>query len=340
MTSQFLHTPVLLPETLEALQPRSGGRYVDATVGGGGHAEKILEVAGSSPDSVKPKSGSARLLGIDADPAALGAARHRLERFGERVVLVQAYFDELGEVARRNGFGHADGVLFDLGVSSPQLDIAERGFSFQHDGPLDMRLGPTASTTAADLVHDLSAAELQRIFAEYGEERYARRVAERIVRERARTPIRTTGQLASVVASAKPRSRSEHIHPATRVFQALRIAVNDELGRLRRALPQALEVLAEGRRMAIISFHSLEDRIVKQFMRREAQGCICPPDLPVCICGHRPALRILTPRPVTAGEAEVLSNPRARSAKLRVAERIASDQDSSSSTRNRVEGTP
>ncbi len=318
MTSGFVHTPVLLPETIEALQPRSGGRYVDATVGGGGHAEKILEL--SQPDGA--------LLGIDVDPAALAAARQRLARFGQRVVLVQSYFDQLKEAADRAGFGSVDGVLFDLGVSSPQLDTPERGFSFQYDAPLDMRLGPAAEQTAAELVNSLSSAELERIFRDYGEERYARRVAQRIVEERAHTPLRTTTELAQVVARAKPRSRQERIHPATRVFQALRLAVNDELNRLRRALPQALDVLQVGGRLVVISFHSLEDRIVKQFMRQEARGCICPPDVPgyPCagvVCGHRQTLRIITPKPVQPSAAEVAVNPRARSARLRAAEKVA-----------------
>jgi 16S rRNA (cytosine1402-N4)-methyltransferase len=244
------------------------------------------------------------------------------------VVLAQAYFDELARIAPSTGFEQVDGVLFDLGVSSPQLDTPERGFSFQHDAPLDMRLGPAAERTAADLVNSLPAEELQRIFQEYGEERYSRRVAQRIVAERARTPIQTTLQLAEIVRRATPHSHRDRIHPATRVFQALRIAVNDELGRLTRALPQALQILRTGGRLAVISFHSLEDRIAKQFMRQEARGCICPPHYPTCVCGHQPRLRILTPRPVSASPDEVASNPRARSAKLRVAERIDSNSTS------------
>ena len=313
MTAGFAHTSVLLSPTIDELQPRSGGRYVDATLGGGGHAEKILEL--SSPTGT--------LLGIDVDPAALAAAGQRLARFGERVTLVQAYFDRLEPIARERGFEAVDGILFDLGVSSPQLDTAQRGFSFQQDAPLDMRLGPDAAQTAADLVNSLTAAELQRIFQEYGQERYARRVSQRIVQERAHRPFHTTGELTRTVARATPRVRSGRIHPATRVFQALRIAVNDELGRLDRVLPQALALLRVGGRLVVISFHSLEDRIVKQFMRQEARGCICPPELPSCVCGHRPTLRILTPRPLTASDAEVAANPRARSAKLRAAEKVA-----------------
>jgi 16S rRNA (cytosine1402-N4)-methyltransferase len=315
VTSAFDHTPVLLPETLETLQPGPGARYVDATLGGGGHAEKLLEL--SSPDGA--------VLGIDADPLAVTAARRRLARYGDRVTVVQSYFDTLAEIVRGAEFGPVDGVLFDLGVSSPQLDSAERGFSFQYDAPLDMRFGPGPEQTAADLVNSLPESELERIFRAYGEERYARRVAQRIVRERVRRPLRTTAELAELVTRAKPRSRQERIHPATRVFQALRIAVNQELERLERALPQALDVLRDSGRLAVISFHSLEDRIVKQFMRRETRGCVCPPDIPSCICGHEASLRILTPKPVRASDAEVALNPRARSAKLRAAQKLSVD---------------
>lgn len=320
MTAEFTHTPVLLATTLEALRPRPDGRFLDATLGAGGHAEAILEA--TSPTGT--------LLGIDADPLALAAAGRRLAPFGDRITLAESYFDHLDRVARDTNFTHLDGVLFDLGVSSPQLDVPERGFSFQGDAPLDMRFGPGAERTAADLVNALSAADLQRIFQEYGEERNARRVAQRIVAERARAPIRTTIQLADLVRAAKPPAR-DGIHPATRVFQALRIAVNDELGRLQRALPQALAVLRHGGRLAVISFHSLEDRIVKQFMRREASDCICPPELPVCVCGHKASLRIVTARPLTPAATEVAANPRARSARLRVAEKVTSDFSSGSS---------
>ncbi|HLI76596.1 MAG TPA: 16S rRNA (cytosine(1402)-N(4))-methyltransferase RsmH [Acidobacteriaceae bacterium] len=311
MTSDFTHVPVLLPQVLESLQPRPGGAYIDATLGAAGHAEAVL--ARSSP--------SGRLLGIDADPAALAAARRRLEPFGDRAILVESYFDNLLSVAQQYGFDPSDGILFDLGVSSPQLDQPERGFSFQTDAPLDMRFGPTAQHSAADLIAELPQDELRRIFSEYGEERYSGRIARHIVEERQRAPILTTRQLATLVARSKP--GTEHINPATRIFQALRIAVNDELGRLQAALPQALQILAVGGRLAVISFHSLEDRIVKQFMRREARDCVCPPDLPQCICGHKATLRILTPRPIAADESETRNNPRARSAKLRVAEKIA-----------------
>jgi 16S rRNA (cytosine1402-N4)-methyltransferase len=309
VTPEYAHVPVLLPETIEALQPSPGGRYIDATLGGGGQAETILELSGPT----------GALLGIDADPAALAAARRRLAPFGERLRTAEAYFDHLAPVAWQLGFDGVDGILFDLGVSSPQLDTPERGFSFQHDAPLDMRFGPGASATAADLVNSLPAAELRRIISDYGEERYASRIARRIVERR---PLRTTTELARIVVEATPRRRQEHLHPATRVFQALRIAVNDELERLRRALPQAVGLLRPGGRLVVISFHSLEDRIVKQFMQQEARGCSCPPELPACVCGRRPTLRLLTRKPRSASGAEVATNPRARSAKLRAAEKV------------------
>ena len=313
MTSGFNHAPVLLAETVTALQPRSGGRYIDATVGGGGHAEKVLE-------SSRP---AGLLLGIDADPAALAAAEQRLSPFGARIRLVQSYFDDLGRQAPAAGFGSVQGILFDLGVSSPQLDSGQRGFSFQQDAPLDMRFGPQAPVTAEELINSLSLAELTRIFRDYGEERFAGRIARRIVEERSHRPILSTSELATIVLRAKPAGHREPIHPATRVFQALRIAVNDELDRLRRALPQALDLLASGGRLAVISFHSLEDRIVKEFIRDEVKGCICPPQVPICQCGRMPRLRAIARKPVIATPEEIRVNPRARSAKLRVAERLA-----------------
>jgi 16S rRNA (cytosine1402-N4)-methyltransferase len=312
VTSEFTHRPVLLPEIIDALKPHPGGRYIDATVGGGGHAQRILDL--SLPDGA--------LLALDADPAAIAAAGARLAEYGDRVNFVRGYFDELVEVAREHRFTDVDGVLFDLGVSSPQLDEASRGFSFAREAPLDMRMGPDAGRSAADLVNGLEKQELARIIYEYGEERHSRRIASAIVRERRLKPIETTTQLARITAGSRPSSRSERIHPATRTFQALRIAVNDELGRLTRALPQAIDLLRAGGRLAVISFHSLEDRIVKDFVKRESTDCVCPPGLPQCVCGHRATLRPITRRPTTASEEEVRANPRARSAKLRVAERL------------------
>jgi 16S rRNA (cytosine1402-N4)-methyltransferase len=311
--SEFAHTPVLLPESIAALKPRPGGRFIDATLGGGGHAEKVLEL--SRPNGI--------VLGLDIDPTALDAARTRLASYGGRLITVNAFFDDMATAAAEFDLELVDGVLFDLGVSSSQLETPERGFSFQAPGPLDMRLGHAAGPTARDLVNDAPLLELERIFRDYGEERYARRIAQRIGWRRAERRIETTLELADLVAGAVPRRREGRIHPATRVFQALRIAVNDELDRLRHALPQAVRLLAPGGRLAVISFHSLEDRIVKQFIRAEVRGCICPPDFPVCVCGRTPTLRQITTRPLTASDAERAANPRARSAKLRVAERVA-----------------
>lgn len=303
------HVPVLLPQVLRYLQPQSGGTYIDATVGGGGHAEAILEV--SSPDG--------RLLGLDVDPDAIARSHHRLQRFGERVVLIQVNFAGLREIAQREGFVPADGVLVDLGVSSYQLETPERGFSFLRPGPLDMRMDPSLPRTAADMVNTLSEAELARLIRTYGEEPHARRIARAIVRER---PLYTTTELAALVVRVVPKRRQRRLHPATRTFQALRIAVNDELGALERALPQALEVLRPGGRLVVLTFHSLEDRIVKRFFRREASDCVCPPRQPVCTCGHQARVRVLTPRPVVPTAEEVAANPRSRSAKLRVVERL------------------
>lgn len=306
-TAARAHTPVLLQETIAWLQPQPGGLYIDGTVGAGGHAASIL--AHASPDG--------RLLAIDRYPQALDVARQRLAEYGERVVFVQARFDAMAEVAARYGFAGVQGVLLDLGVSSLQLDDAQRGFSFQQEGPLDMRMGPDAPTTAAAIVNTWPEEELARIIYTYGEERRSRRVARAIVAAR---PLRTTRELADAVAHAV--GGGGRIHPATRTFQALRIAVNGELEALEAVLPQAVALLAPGGRLAVIAFHSLEDRIVKQFMAREATDCVCPPRQPYCTCGHRATIRRVTRKPVRAGEAEIARNPRSRSARLRVAERL------------------
>ncbi len=302
------HVPVLLEAVLAYLAPHPGGRYIDATIGGGGHAEAILTA--SAPDG--------RLLGIDVDPDALGRSHRRLHRFGHRVVLVHGNFDQLARIARRHGFVPADGILMDLGVSADQLADPARGFSFLLSGPLDMRMDPSQPRTAADLVNTLSEAELAHLIRTYGEEKYARRIARAIVEAR---PITTTTQLADLIAQVVPRRPGQRLHPATRTFQALRIAVNDELGVLERALPQALDILRPGGRLVVISFHSLEDRIVKRFFQREAQDCICPPRQPVCVCGHRAQVRILTRKPITPSPEEVAANPRSRSARLRAVEK-------------------
>lgn len=308
-----MHQSVLSREVLDGLAPRPGGRYVDGTVGAGGHSAAIL--AASSPDG--------RLLGLDQDPAALGIAAARLAVFGERVTLVRANFRTLGAVAREHGFEAVDGILLDLGYSSLQMEDPARGFSFTAEAPLDMRLDPSAPTSAADLVNRLSERELADLIFEYGEERQSRRIARAIVAER---PIRTARELGDLIARVVPRRRGERIHPATRTFQALRIAVNDELGALEEALPQAVTLLRPGGRLAVISFHSLEDRIVKNFFRQEATDCLCPPHILFCECGHQATLRVITRKPVTPTEEEIQANPRARSARLRVAERLSDDE--------------
>lgn len=317
-TPDFLHRPVLVDEVVGALLPATGKRIVDATLGGGGHAERLLE-AGAS------------VVGVDRDEAAVAAAAARLARFGDRARVVRGAFGELPAILAALGEGPVDGILADLGVSSPQLDEASRGFSFQGDGPLDMRMDRRGEVTAADLVNRLPVAELAALIRDLGEERWAGQIARRIERARGEAPIETTGRLAEVAAAAVTaaersrgvkHTRGHRIHPATRTFQALRMRVNDELGELSRLLAAAPDLLAVGGRLAVISFHSLEDRLVKEAIRREEAGCTCPPRLPVCRCGRVPRLRAVTRRPIVAGAAEVEANPRARSAKLRVAERV------------------
>lgn len=306
-STEWRHIPVLVDQVLQWLDPRPGGRYIDATVGLGGHAAAILER--SVPDG--------RVLAVDTDPNALAIARQRLAAFQDRVVFVQGKHHELKRIAEKAGFGECQGVLLDLGVSSLQLDDALRGFSFREAGPLDMRMDPSAALSADDIVNHWSEQELAQIIYQYGEERFGRRVARSIVAAR---PISDTGRLAEVVSTAVRTSGG--IHPATRTFQAIRIAVNGELASLEEALPQALSVLAHGGVMAIISFHSLEDRIVKQFMVRESRGCICPPRLPACECGHVAQLERLSRKPIRAGIHETGRNPRSRSALLRVARKL------------------
>jgi 16S rRNA (cytosine1402-N4)-methyltransferase len=304
-----MHIPVLLQEVITALQPQPGGVYLDGTVGAGGHAAAILE--NSSPDG--------QLFGFDQDQSALAIATRQLSRFGQRVHLFHANFDRLAEVAQDQHIPPVDGILLDLGVSSMHLDQPERGFSFQVDGPLDMRMDSTSSQTAADLVNRLPEEELANLIYRYGEEHHSRRIARAIVKAR---PIRRTAELAQVVVRAAGYSRKDQakIHPATRTFQALRIATNDELGALERVLPQAIARLNPGGRLAVISFHSLEDRIVKQFFQRESQDCICPPEQPICTCRHKATVNIITKRPIVPNLNEIDVNPRARSAKLRVVE--------------------
>lgn len=312
MTDGLRHVSVLGEEAVEWLRPRPGGLYVDGTVGGGGHSFRLLSRIGPG----------GRLIAIDKDGAALERARARLEAFGEAVTFVRDDFRRLADVLARLGVEAVDGVLLDIGVSSFQLDDARRGFAYSHDAPLDMRMDGRDGPTAADLINTMPRDELVRILRTYGEERHAARIARAIVEEREREPLLTTTRLAEVVKGAIPAAaRRTGPHPARRTFQALRIAVNDELGALEEGLRAAVAALKPGGRVAVISFHSLEDRIVKQMFAELADPCRCPPDLPVCRCGRRPVIQILTRRPVVPGEDEVAANPRARSAKLRVAER-------------------
>jgi len=302
------HTPVLYQEILYALQPTSGGRYVDGTVGTGGHARGILKR--STPDG--------QLLGLDLDPQALDIARERLAEFEDRFLLVHGSYTELRSHLNNLEWKTVDGILLDLGLSSLQLDTAQRGFSFSKKGPLDMRFDPTGEVTAADLVNQLPAEELANLIYEYGEERHSRRIADAIVANR---PFETTRELAELISRIIGTQR-DRIHPATRTFQALRIAVNRELDNLETVLPLALDSLHSGGRLAVIAFHSLEDRIVKRFFRRESQDCICPPRLPVCACDHEAQLKEISRRPIRPSEEEQAQNPRSRSAKLRVAEKL------------------
>jgi 16S rRNA (cytosine1402-N4)-methyltransferase len=309
----LFHKPVLLEEVIASLQCRAGALYVDGTLGGGGHAFDILR--NSAPDG--------RLIGIDADGDAIEEARRRLAPFNNRAILVKGNFADMETLLSNLNIEKVDGILLDLGVSSHQLDTAERGFSFTQDAPLDMRMDPSRGQNASDLVHTLSEKELEKVIRDFGEERWARRIARAITRRRNAASIRTTVDLAQVVSGAVPRSAdTARIHPATRTFQALRIAVNDELVHLQRAIAGGIKRLKPGGRFSIISFHSLEDRIVKEAFRAAEKGCTCPSDLPICICGGKPMMKAITRKPMVAGGAEILDNPRARSAKLRTAERI------------------
>lgn len=305
----FSHIPVMVNEVLGGLNVQGSGRYVDCTAGAGGHTLAILKA-----------SADARVLSIDKDPAANAIYRETVRGYEKRIELVKADFSELTKVVTDAGFAPANGVLFDLGISSMQMDEASRGFSFQSEGPLDMRMDPSQRISAGDVVNDYGQRELGALIYKYGEEQSANRIAAAIIRAR---PIRTTAQLADVVSAAKGGRRGARIHPATQTFQAIRIAVNDELQRLESALRQTLDILAPEGRLVVISYHSLEDRIVKQFMRSEQKDCICPPGLPECRCGHKATLKIIKPDFMPPSAEEISSNPRSRSAKLRVAERIA-----------------
>lgn len=301
------HLPVLLKAIITALQPKSTGRYLDGTLGAGGHSSSILDE--SAPDG--------EVIGFDLDPQALTLARQRLATYGERAHIVQASYTTMRVEAEKLGWGAVDGILLDFGVSSMQLDTPERGFSFLHDGPLDMRFTPYATQSAADLVNTFPEADLADILFRYGDERLSRKIARTIVNNR---PIHTTGELANLIL--KNIGKKERIHPATRTFQALRIAVNNELESIKTVIPLAMSLLKPGGRLAVISFHSLEDRLVKEYFRRESKDCICPPRQPVCTCGHKASLKEINRRPIEADEIEKQVNSRARSAKLRIAEKL------------------
>jgi 16S rRNA (cytosine1402-N4)-methyltransferase len=303
------HAPVLTEEVIKYLAVRPGGRYLDCTTGAGGHATAILDEAGEG----------GVLLGLDADPTAIEVAYENHGRFGDRVKLVEANFRELERVCRWNNFIPVHGVLFDLGLSSMQLADEGRGFAFQVEAPLDMRFSPSQTLTASEIVNEYQESALADVIWRYGEESASRRIARGIVRAR---PVETTTQLASIVSRTLGGQRGHRIHPATRTFQALRVAVNDELVALEEALVQAVNVLGDGGRLVVISFHSLEDRIVKQFLAGESRDCICPPKTPVCTCGHKATLRIVTKKAVSPGNDQIAENPRSRSAKLRAAEKL------------------
>ena len=306
------HRPVLLEECLEALAIRPGGVYVDGTLGRAGHS---LEIA--------RRLTTGRLIGIDRDETAIAAARERLRDYMDHVTLVHSNFDRIGAILEELNISGADGMLFDLGVSSPQLDDAQRGFSYMHDAPLDMRMDRTAALDAHQVVNRWPYEELRRILYEYGEERYAPAIAKGICRARETAPIETTLQLVDVIKSAMPpQALREKQHPAKRSFQAIRIAVNGELDALPPMLNAAAEHLNTGGRLAVISFHSLEDRIIKKTMQELATGCTCPPNFPVCVCGKTPKMKLISRKPITPGDGELTENPRARSAKLRVAEKL------------------
>ena len=308
----FGHKPVLLDECLDALDIKPEGIYLDGTLGRAGHS---LEIA--------KRLTTGRLICLDRDETAIQAAEIRLADYKDRVTLVHSNFSRIADVLRELDIDGVDGMLFDLGVSSPQLDEADRGFSYMHDAPLDMRMDRTAALTARDVVNGWSYEELRLILFEYGEKRYAPAIAKAIVKRRQESPIETTGQLVDIIRGAMPPAAlREKQHPAKRSFQAIRIAVNDELGELPPMLKAAAELLRPGGRLAVISFHSLEDRIIKKTLQELATGCTCPPNFPVCVCGKKPKMKLVSRKPIVAGEAELVYNPRARSAKLRVAEKL------------------
>lgn len=310
---EFKHTSVLFAETIDSLEVKPDGVYVDGTLGGGGHASGICEKLGEN----------GLLIGIDRDRDALSAAEKRLDNYKCRKIFVQSNYSQVKSVLEDNCIDKIDGAVLDLGVSSFQLDNSERGFSYMQDAPLDMRMNADDSFSAYDIVNTYSEKELTRIIREYGEERWASRIASFIVKARAEAPLTSTFELVDVIKAAVPASaRREGPHPAKRTFQAIRIEVNDELGQLKKAVDEFCDVLAPGGRLAIITFHSLEDRIVKEIFARRVHPCTCPPEFPICVCGKVPDIKKITGKPLTASKEELMSNPRARSAKLRVAEKI------------------
>lgn len=308
MDLELHHTPVMTPEVMQALNVQAGGRYIDATLGEGGHSKSILSAA----------SPGGQVLGLDADPEAISVATERLVEKGDAFLALNVNFRDIRATALRYEFVPVHGVLFDLGVSSLQLDRESRGFSFRRADPLDMRFSFDQKVTAADIVNEYAESELAELIFHLGEDRSARRIARAIVRNR---PISTSLELAELIEKVNPR-RGRRMNPATRTFQAIRIAVNDELSALETALEQAVSLLGQGGRLAVISYHSLEDRIVKNFIRKQASDCICPPGTPLCRCDHLATVKVITRRPIVPTDAEIDSNRRARSAKLRVAERI------------------
>ncbi|MBQ3529459.1 MAG: 16S rRNA (cytosine(1402)-N(4))-methyltransferase RsmH [Oscillospiraceae bacterium] len=310
--SEFHHISVLLQECLDGLAIRPDGIYIDGTLGGAGHSSQIAK-----------RLTTGRLIGIDRDPIALKAAGERLEAYKDNVILVHSNFCEMAQVVKDLGLSGVDGILLDLGVSSPQLDEVTRGFSYMADAPLDMRMNNEDALTAHTVVNTWSQEELKRILYDYGEERYAPRIAAAICRRREEKPIETTLELVDVIRSAMPaQALREKQHPAKRSFQAIRIAVNDELGSVEKAMQDAIPLLNPGGRLAVITFHSLEDRIVKNAMAEAANGCTCPPSFPVCVCGKKPQVKLISRKPIVAGDEELEVNPRSRSAKLRVCEKL------------------
>lgn len=310
---EFQHKSVLLQECIDALNIRPDGIYLDGTLGGAGHSSQIA----------RRLTEGGRLIGVDRDRTALAAAKERLAPYADRVTLVHSNFAEIDAILDSLGIPAVDGMLFDLGVSSPQLDDASRGFSYMADAPLDMRMDKDDALTAGEVVNTWPQGELRRILYDYGEERYAPQIAAAICRAREKAPVETTLELVDIIRSAMPaQALREKQHPAKRSFQAIRIAVNDELGAVSRMMQAAVGRLNPGGRLAVITFHSLEDRIIKSEMQQAARGCTCPPEFPVCVCGKKPLVKLVTRKPIVSGPAELEENPRARSAKLRVAEKL------------------